>query len=49
MSNYVPVYYIEEDARQRGPETTDLIEGAQPLARAGLPGFVSRYDCVFHW
>lgn len=45
----VPIYYVREDARERGLEASDLIGGAEPLARAELARFVAEYDRVFHW
>jgi len=44
----VPVYYVEEDARERGLEGSGLVE-AGPVSRAELPRFVAGYDRVFHW
>lgn len=45
----VPIYYVKEDARERGLEESSLIELGEPVARSGLSKFVAAYDRVFHW
>lgn len=45
----VPVFFVEEDARERGIVRDDLIEGVRPLARAGVPQLFETYDQVWHW
>ncbi len=49
VQHNIPVYYVEEDAAERGLERSDFISGAQPVSRQGLPKFVSGYERVFHW
>lgn len=45
----VPVYYVEEDARERGLAPSDLLRAAEPVPRETLARFVAGYDRVFHW
>ncbi|HEY3203274.1 MAG TPA: DsrE family protein [Thermoanaerobaculia bacterium] len=45
----VPIYYVLEDATQRGLERSSLIDAGEPVAQADLARFVSGYDRVFHW
>ncbi len=45
----VPVYYVEEDARERGLEKSAFVPAAKPVSRATLANFVADYDRVFHW
>ncbi len=45
----VPIYYVEEDARDRGLERSSLIGVGEPVPRAKLARFVAQYDRVFHW
>ncbi len=45
----VPVYYVEEDARERGLDPSSLIGEAEPVSRGKLARFVADYDRVFHW
>lgn len=45
----VDVYYVEEDASERGIQRGDLIEGVKPVARTGVPKLFASYDQVWHW
>jgi intracellular sulfur oxidation DsrE/DsrF family protein len=45
----VDICYVSEDLAERGIERNELINGAQPLARAGVAELVSRYDRVWYW
>jgi sulfur relay (sulfurtransferase) DsrF/TusC family protein len=45
----LPIYYVEEDAAERGLEESGLIDAAEPVSRANLAQFVAGYDRVFHW
>ncbi len=45
----VPVFFVEEDALERGIQRGDLIEGVQPLGRAGVAQLFESYDQVWHW
>lgn len=45
----VDVYFVEDDAAERGIERTDLITGAKPVSRSGLAKLFDSYDQVWHW
>lgn len=45
----VDVYFVEEDAAERGLERTDLIGGAKPISRAALAKLFSAYRQIWHW
>ncbi len=45
----VPIYYVEEDARERGLEKSKFVPAAEAVSRANLANFVADYDRVFHW
>ncbi|MGH9367021.1 MAG: DsrE family protein [Thermoanaerobaculia bacterium] len=45
----VPIYYVEEDARERGLGESSRIELGESIPRSGLPKLVAAYDRVFHW
>ena len=45
----VPVYLVEEDAKDRGLSDGDLIAGIKKVKRQGLPELIDQYDQVWHW
>lgn len=45
----VEVFFVEEDAAERGLERGDLIEGPKGVRRSALPTLLGRYDQVWHW
>ena len=45
----VEVYYIEEEAAERGLKAGDLIDGLKPISRDGLAGLLGSHDQVWHW
>ena len=45
----VAVFIVDDDLRERGIGQADLIEGVQPIGRAGIPGLFARYDQVWTW
>jgi len=49
MAAGVPVYLVTEDASERGLEAADLIEGIEPISRAGIAGLCDAHDMVWHW
>jgi len=49
MGKGAPVYFVEEDAAERGLERTDLISGPKPVSRSGLPKLFAEYQQVWHW
>jgi hypothetical protein len=44
----IPVYYVEEDAGERGLERSDFVAGGKPLARLGVASFIASFDRVLH-
>ena len=49
MGKGVEVYFVEEDAAERGLERTDFISGPRAVSRSGLPKLFSGYHQVWHW
>lgn len=45
----VDVYYVEEEAAERGLKSGDLIDGLKPVSRDGLAGLLGKYEQVWHW
>jgi len=45
----IPVYMVEEDARERGLSEMELIPGIQKISRKAIPELLDRHDQVFHW
>ena len=45
----VPVYVASDDAADRGIQTTALLTGVQPVARAEIAGLFAEYDQIWHW
>lgn len=45
----IPVHIVEDDAAERGIETSDLIDGIKPVARRGVAKLLGDYDEVWHW
>ena len=45
----VEVNYVAEDLAERGIERNELINGAQPVARAQVADLISRYGRVWYW
>jgi len=43
------VYFVEEDAVQRGVVQADCIEGAKAIPRAEIAKLLDSYDQVWHW
>jgi hypothetical protein len=48
-ANGVPVYYVSEDAADRGISVTEMIDGVEPVNRSDLPAFVDGFDQIWHW
>ena len=49
MARGVPVYVVEEDIEDRGLERRELIDGLQPVPRAGIAALLGGFDQVWHW
>jgi len=45
----VPVYYVKEDADERGVPESKFIEGAKGISRKELPGLLEGFEHVWHW
>jgi hypothetical protein len=45
----VDVFFVEEDAADRGLERGELIAGLKPVSRGGLPKLFESYDQIWHW
>lgn len=45
----VPVYYVSEDAEERGIRFEHVINGVKPIARRELPTMFDGFDLVLHW
>jgi sulfur transfer complex TusBCD TusB component (DsrH family) len=45
----VPLYVVEEDARDRGLSDGDLIGGIKKVKRRDLPELIDQHDQVWHW
>jgi intracellular sulfur oxidation DsrE/DsrF family protein len=45
----VEICYVAEDLTEHGIERNELINGAQPVARAGVAALVASYGRVWYW
>lgn len=45
----VPVYYLREDAEERGIHENKFVDGIKPVGRSELPSILEEYDQVWHW
>ncbi|MBI4401691.1 MAG: DsrE family protein [Nitrospirae bacterium] len=45
----VPVYLVEEDAKERGLSDADLISGVKKISRRDLPELIDQHPQVWHW
>lgn len=45
----VPVYFVEEDARERGLAPGELVPGLSPISRAKVPSLLGGFDQVWKW
>lgn len=45
----VPLYVVEEDAKDRGLSDGDLIGGVKKVSRRELPELIHQHDQVWHW
>lgn len=45
----VPVYYVSEDAAERGISDERMVEGLKPVARQDLPQLLEQFEQVWHW
>jgi hypothetical protein len=45
----VPVYYVSDDAVERGVSEGRVIDGAKPISRRELPSLLAGYQNVWQW
>jgi hypothetical protein len=45
----VAVYYVEEDAAERGIDRGEIAAGLEAISRAALPALLERFDQIWHW
>lgn len=45
----VPVYYVKEDAQERGIPESKFVDGVKAVARKELPSLLDGFDQVWHW
>jgi hypothetical protein len=45
----VPVFYVSEDARDRGIDKARLIDGVKAVGRDELPALLGTFEQVWHW
>lgn len=45
----VAVWFVEEDASERGLDGVSRVSGPAAIPRSRLPGLMSRYDQVWQW
>ena len=45
----MPVYVVDEDARDRGLSDGELIAGVKKVKRQDLPELIDQHDQVWHW
>jgi sulfur relay (sulfurtransferase) DsrF/TusC family protein len=43
------VYFVLEDAEERGIDPADFVAGVKPVRREALPGLLAEFDQVWHW
>ncbi len=45
----VKVYYVDEDASERGIDQRDLVKGVQAIPRGQVAELLGAYDHAWHW
>jgi sulfur transfer complex TusBCD TusB component (DsrH family) len=45
----IPVYVVEEDAKDRGLSGGEFIGGVKKVKRQDLPELIDQHDQVWHW
>jgi len=49
MEKDVAVYVVEEDVKERGLSSGDLLPGVRSVTRAGVARLFGEFDGVWHW
>lgn len=45
----VPVFYVRDDAEERGISSDKIIGEAEAIARGQLAKFIDQFDHIWHW
>lgn len=45
----IPIYFVEEDAQDRGIADSDLVAGVKKISEKKLPELFDQFDHVWHW
>ncbi len=45
----IPVYLVEEDARERGLSDGEMISGIKKIKRQSIPELIDQHEQVWHW
>jgi sulfur relay (sulfurtransferase) DsrF/TusC family protein len=45
----IPIYLVEEDAKDRGITDSELIVGVKKISKKKLPELFDQFDDVWHW
>ena len=49
VSKGVPVHYVEEDVRERGIASIELVAGVTPVSRTRLADLYHQHDQIWSW
>ena len=49
LDHAVPVYYVEEDAEERGIRPERMVDGVKSIPRSELPALFDRHEQVWAW
>jgi intracellular sulfur oxidation DsrE/DsrF family protein len=49
MAAGVDVFVVAEDAADRGLDTAEMVQGVQPVGRAGVAALCDAHEAVWHW
>jgi hypothetical protein len=49
LSKGIPIYFVIEDAEDRGLAPAELVNGTRGVPRAGLARLLDSHDRVWHW
>lgn len=49
LESGVPVYVVEEDARERGLSDQNLIPGIKKISRKSIPELLDQHEKIWHW
>ena len=49
LAKGIPVYFVREDAAERGLDLEAFVSGVKSVPQASLPGLFSEFDSIWHW